>query len=317
MKLVTATAALLMPLAFAQSFPNRPIRILVPYAPGGGADIYARLVAQTITGTLGQAVLVENEPGASGTIALNRVAKAPPDGHMLAMALSSAISVAPHLYRKLPYKAEDFAAVAPVGNFAFYAYLANEVPAKNWKEFVQYAKANPGKINMVTSGPGSTPQLVGEMIKQATGIESTFVPYKGAGLAWQDLITSRVHLYTDLAVPGLATYVRSGNARVLGVLSEERQPSAPDIPTLKEMGYPDLVASVRFSLVAPKGTPKEVIERINAAVRQARESGPLHDRIVADGSAPGISTAEQLETALKADYQKWGRVVRTLNIQLD
>ncbi|MDO8279587.1 MAG: tripartite tricarboxylate transporter substrate binding protein [Burkholderiaceae bacterium] len=310
-----AVAALNIP-ALAQTFPTKPIHIIATTPAGGGNDIYARLLASGLSAKLGQPVLVENVGGSSGMIALERVSKAPKDGYTLVAVTSTSISAAPHMYRKLPFKVEDFVPVALSGTFPFYAFTTPSLPVNNWKEFVDYARANPGRVNYATSGPGSTPHLVGEMVKAATGINMVNVPYKGAAPAQADLMAGHVQIYFDIPTPGLS-YVKAGKLKVLGVLDHKRTSAAPEVATMTELGYPSLTAFIRFSLLAPAGTPKAVIDRINQAALQAMESGPLRDRQVADGAVPGPVSADQLAALLKTDYETWGAVARRLDLQLD
>jgi tripartite-type tricarboxylate transporter receptor subunit TctC len=317
--LIGVAATLLVPtLASAQAgYPNRTIKLVVPFAPGGGVDIYARLLAAGMSGPLGQSVVVENNPGGAGVIALDIVAKSPKDGYTLLVVSSTSISAAPNLYKKLPYKVEDFAPVALLGKFPFHIFVSNNVPSSGFKEFQAYAKANPGKVNYATTGRGSTPHLVGEMVKFATGIDMIDVPYKGSGPALVDLIGGQVQVYMDVASPGLQ-HVKSGKLKVLAVLDEKRGASAPEVPTMSELGYPGLTAFNRYSVLAPRGTPRAVIERLNRVAIQVMEgSGPLRERQVADGADPGPTTPEQLTVMLASDYETWGSVIRKLGIQLD
>lgn len=298
------------------TYPNKPVRMIVPFAPGGGVDIYARLLATGMSSILNQPVVVENDAGGAGVIALEKVAKAPKDGYTVLVVSSTSISAAPNLYKKLPYKVEDFAPVAVLGKFPFHIYISASVPAKDWKEFYAYATANPGKINYATTGRGSTTHLVGEMVKAATNVNMVDIAYKGSGPALADLMAGHVHAYMDVPSPGLA-YVKAGKLRVLAVLDETRTSIAPTVPTMQELGFPGLYAYNRYSLLAPAGTPPAIIDRLNKAAIKAMESGTLRDRQVADGAVPGPVTPEQLGALLKTDYDTWGSVIRKLGIQLD
>lgn len=301
--------------AWAQAFPSKPIRVLVPFAPGGGADAYARLLAAGMSTALNQTIVVENDAGAAGVIALSRTAKSPKDGYTLVLSTSTNISAAPNLYKKLPYRVEDFSPVVLAVNFPFYLFGSANMP-KGFKDFVAYAKANPGKINFATSGIGSTPHLLGEMVKGAIGVNMTDVPYKGSGPAYNDLMSGQVQMYADAPSPGLS-YAKSGRINVFAVLDDKRGAIAPDVPTMAELGYPGLTAYNRYFLLAPAGTPPAIIERLNKAAMQAMESGPLRDKYIADGSAPGTHTPEQVMAIMMADFESWGRIVRKLGLQLD
>ena len=302
--------------ALAQAFPSRPVRIVVPFAPGGGADIYARMLAQAMGGPLGQTVVVENDGGGAGMIALEKVSRAQKDGHTLLLTTSTAISAVPNLYKKLPYKVEDFTPVALIGKFPFHVFVHPSVPVRDLREFVAYVKANPGKLSYATAGRGSIPHLVTEMVKASIGLDMFDVAYKGAGPAVNDLVAGHVQVYMDVASPAL-THALAGKLRVLAVLDEKRVPQIPDVPTMAELGYPGLVGYNRYSLLAPTGTPRAVIETLNRAALQAMEGGALRDRQAADGASPGAVTPEQLGALLKADYEMWGGVIRRLGITLD
>jgi tripartite-type tricarboxylate transporter receptor subunit TctC len=302
--------------AAAQPFPSRPVRIVVPFAPGGGADIYARMLAQAMSTPLGQSVVVENDGGGAGMIALEKVSRAQKDGHTLLLTTSTAISAVPNLYKKLPYKVEDFTPVALIGKFPFHVFVHPSVPVRDLREFVAYVKANPGKLSYATAGRGSIPHLVTEMVKASIGLDMFDVAYKGAGPAVNDLVAGHVQVYMDVASPAL-THALAGKLRVLAVLDEKRVPQIPDVPTMAELGYPGLVGYNRYSLIAPSGTPRAVIETLNRAALQAMEGGALRDRQAADGASPGAVTPEQLGALLKADYEMWGGVIRRLGITLD
>lgn len=302
--------------AFAQAFPSRPVRIVVPFAPGGGADIYARMLAQAMSSQLGQSVVVENDGGGAGMIALEKVSRAPKDGHTLLLTTSTAISAVPNLYKKLPYKVEDFTPVALIGKFPFHVFVHPSVPVRDMREFVAYAKANPGKLSYATAGRGSIPHLVGEMVKGSLGLDMLDVAYKGSGPAVSDLVAGHVQVFMDVASPAL-THALAGKLKVLAVMDEKRVPQIPDVPTMDELGYPGLVGYNRYSLLAPAGTPRPVIELLNKAALRAMETGVLRDRQAADGASPGAVSPEQLGVLLKADFEMWGGVIKRLGITLD
>jgi tripartite-type tricarboxylate transporter receptor subunit TctC len=302
--------------AFAQAFPSRPVRIVVPFAPGGGADIYARMLAQSMSIQLGHSVVVENDGGGAGMIALEKVSRAAKDGHTLLLTTSTAISAVPNLYKKLPYKVEDFTPVALIGKFPFHVFVHPSVPVRDMREFVAYAKANPGKLSYATAGRGSIPHLVGEMVKGSLGLDMLDVAYKGSGPAVSDLVAGHVQVFMDVASPAL-THALAGKLKVLAVMDEKRAPQIPDVPTMAELGYPGLVGYNRYSLLAPTGTPRPVIELLNKAALQAMETGVLRDRQAADGASPGAVSPEQLGVLLKADFEMWGGVIKRLGITLD
>ena len=312
-----AMAALLVAgVSAAQTFPARPLRIVVPFAPGGGADIYARLLAQAITPALGQSVVVENDGGGGGVIALEKVARSPKDGYTLLLTTSTAISAVPHLFRKLSYRQEDFAPVALVGKFPFHVFVHPSVPARDFREFVAYVKAQPGRLSYATAGRGSIPHLVTEMVKASIGLDMVDIAYKGSGPAVNDLVAGHVQVFMDVASPALG-HALADRLKVLAVLDDRRSSLIPDVPTLAELGYPGLTGYNRYSLLAPAGTPRAVVEQLNRAALAAMETGPLRERQVSDGAQPGAVTPEQLGVLLKADYDMWGGVIRRLGITLD
>ncbi len=300
----------------AQDYPSKPLRLIVPFAPGGGVDIYSRLLAAAMSAQLGQQVLVENQPGAGGISALERVAKSPKDGYTLIAVSSTNISTSPHLFRNLPYKMDEFAPVAAIVRFPFYMYIHPAVPAKNWAEFYAYAKANPGKLNYATTGRGSTPHLCGELIEAAAGIDMLDVPYKGSGPALADLLGGQVHAYFDVASPGLS-YALNGKLRALLVMDNKRDPRAPEVPAVTELGYKDALAFNRYSLLVATGTPRAIIDRLNRAAIASMESGPLRERQNADFGYPGPVTPDELALMLKQDFELWGTTIRRLGLHLD
>jgi len=229
---------------------------------------------------------------------------------------STAISAVPNLYKKLPYKVEDFTPVALIGKFPFHVFVHPSVPVRDMREFVAYAKANPGKLSYATAGRGSIPHLVGEMVKGSLGLDMLDVAYKGSGPAVSDLVAGHVQVFMDVASPAL-THALAGKLKVLAVMDEKRVPQIPDVPTMDELGYPGLVGYNRYSLLAPAGTPRPVIELLNKAALRAMETGVLRDRQAADGASPGAVSPEQLGVLLKADFEMWGGVIKRLGITLD
>jgi tripartite-type tricarboxylate transporter receptor subunit TctC len=304
--------------ALAQSPSSRPIRIVVPFAPGGATDIYARLLAHAISAPLGgRSVIVENVPGGAGVVGLEKVARADKDGSTLLLTTSTPISAVPHLMKKLPFKVEDFVPVALIGRFPLHVFTHPSVPAKDFRELVAYVKANPGKLSYAFSGIGSLPHLVTEMVKGAIGLDMVGVSYKGAGPAVNDLVAGHVQVYMDVPSPALE-FALNGRLKVLAVMGDKRSALIPDVPSMAEIGYPNLGGYYnRYSLMAPAGTPATTIESLHKAALQAMESGPLRERQESDGASPGVVSPEQLGALMKEDHEKWGSVIRRLGITLD
>lgn len=304
------------PGAFAQGFPSRPVKIIVPFAAGGGADIVARLVGQKMTATLGQPVIIENVPGAGTILGAQRLENSAPDGYTVLVATPSTVLTNPHLYKKLPYNPQDFAPVSLLANQAFIVGVNPQLPVKNFAEFVQYAKDHPKKLNYATSGRGGAAHIVGEMFENALGLDMTDVPYKGSGPALTDLMGGQVQVAFD-GGSTIVAFSREGKIRALAVTTEKRSPIAPDVPTVVELGYPKLVIQNRYFVLAPKGTPARVIAKLNDAVVAALNSEDVRAQLAKDGTIAEPTTPEGLAKILKADGELWGGTIRRLGIQLD
>ena len=300
----------------AQTFPSRPIRVVVPYAPGGFTDIVARLVGQKMTERLGQAVTIDNRPGGSTIIGADMVAKSAPDGYTLLMGVTTTISTNPFMFKKLPYKASDFAPVALTGMTPFVMVANPALPANNVRELVALAKAKPGSVSSATLGIGSSVHLVLAMLRGAAGIDIIDVPYKGAGPALTDLLAGQVNVYFD-AVPTSMPHIRSGKLKAIAMTSDARLPVAPEIPTFKESGYPSMVAYSWYGLLAPVGTPHAVIERLNAAANDGLRSPDVRERLIADSGVAPIMTPEQFGDLIRAHTDVWGKIIAPLKIELD
>jgi tripartite-type tricarboxylate transporter receptor subunit TctC len=310
--LAASLAGLVRP-AGAASYPERVIKLIVPFAPGGPVDVMARLVAQDLSARFGQPVVVENRPGAGGTLASKLVATAEPDGYTLLFASAGSLAISPSLYKNLGYD--------PVGGFAPVAIVANHpiamavhpsVPVHSVKELVDYAKANPGVLNF-GAAPGTPPHLMVDLFCSLSGIKMVFVPYKGAAPALTDLLAGQVTaLPAD--IPVLISQIKGGNLISIGQASNKRDAILPDVPTLTEQGYPNTDASNWYGLLAPAKTPAAVITKINSAVNAALKDPATRDKLVQAGATPVGDTPESFGTFLKAEYDKWGRVVKERGI---
>ena len=302
--------------AFAQAdYPNRPIRFVVTVPPGGAADFIARLVGGKLADSLGQPVVVENKAGASGTIAADAVAKASADGYTLLQNSITTHGIGPHLFDKLPYDpVKDFAPVSGLALLPLIMSVNAEVPAKDVKELIAYAKTH--SVNFASSGNGGAPHMAGELFKSVTGAPIVHVPYKGSGPAVSDLVGGRVQIMFD-AAPSLIAHVRSGKLRVLGAASAERNRLLPDVPTFAELGYPQVNVSLWYGLLAPAGTPRPVIEKLNRVVGQVLDTKEVTERLQAQGAEPMRGNPEAFATFMQKEMAKWAPVVKAANVKAE
>jgi tripartite-type tricarboxylate transporter receptor subunit TctC len=301
---------ILASLAHAQTWPSRPLRLIVPTAPGGGTDFTGRLVAAKLSETLGQQVVVENRGGGGGSVGADNAAKATPDGYTLLLGSIATHAVNPALYKKLPYDhIKDFAPVSLIGTVPNVLVVHPSVPAKTFAEFISYAKANPGKINYGSSGVGSPPHLSMELLRSMTGINMVHVPYKGAGPALADLLGGQVQaMCTSLA--GQITYIRAGRVRALGVTTLKRNPQLPEVPTIVESGLPGYEVTIWYAVFAPVATPKPVVARLNADMVKALNSPEMKERMALQGMDPSPSTPAELAAFVKVETAKWAKAAK-------
>lgn len=317
--IATFAAAVAPPLVQAQQdFPTRPVMLIVPFPPGGPTDAMARTLAAEMGQRLGQPVVVENKAGAGGNIGAEYVARAEADGHTLLFGTSGPLAINSSLYRKINYnQLTSFAPVIQVGYLPNILVVNPGVPAKNLKELVAYAKANPGKLSYASSGNGASSHLAGVLFNGMAGTEILHVPYKGTGPALNDLLGGQVSMsFTDVltALP----YVKSGKLRALGLATQKRSRTLPDLPTIAEQGYPDYDVSVFFGIVAPAATPAPVVKKLNAAFAQALATPKVKDMFAAQGLEAAPDTApQQLARFIASETTKWQAVVRQSGAQLD
>lgn len=315
--IVAAALIIAGPAVFAQAYPVKPLRIVVPFAPGGNVDINARAIAPGLNEVFGQQVLVENRAGAGGMIGGEFVARAPADGYTLAMASNSVYSVAPNVFSKPRYHpVKDFAAISGISNVPFVIVLHPSVPAKNLKEFIALVKSKPGQMTMATAGTGTSNHLVGELFQISAGVRMTGVPYKGSGPALTDLIGGQVDSHVDQLTASMG-YIQSGRIRALAVTTDKRAPLLPNVPTLDEQGLKGFDATTITGLLAPAGTPKEVIDRIHAAVVKVTSQQAIRDRFAALGATTLGNSPAEFADYIRQDYAKWQKVVAAANIRSD
>jgi tripartite-type tricarboxylate transporter receptor subunit TctC len=301
--------------AAAQDYPNRPIRLIVTVPPGGAADFIARLVGGKISESVGQPVLVENRGGAGGTIAADAVAKAAPDGYTLLQNSITTHGVGPHLYAKLPYDpVKDFAPVSGLALLPLIMAVNADLPFKSINELIAQSKTT--SLNFASSGNGGAPHMAAELFKSVTGAPLTHVPYKGSGPAVADLVGGRVQIMFD-AAPSLIAHIRSGRLRVLGAASAERNRLLPEVPTFGELGYPKVAVSLWYGLLAPAGTPKTVVDRLNREATRALTSPDVRDKLQAQGAEPMPGTPEAFASFMQEEMAKWAPVVKQAGVKLD
>ncbi len=303
--------------AFAQAWPSKPIRLIVPFPPAGGTDVLSRALAQAISSTTGWTFVVDNRPGAGGNIGLDAAAKSAADGYTIAMGQTANLAVNPALYAKMPFDpVKDFAPVALVSSQPLILVVGANAPYKSLKDLVDAAKAAPGKLNMASPSNGTMGHIGGEMFQRRAGIKLTHVPYKGAGAAVADLMGGSVDCYfgNSQAVGGL---VAGGRVRAIAVTSPKRLASLPDTPTVAESGYPGFEAATWSGVVAPAGTPRALVDRLNAEVNRALGVAEMARKLAEDGSTPLGGTPQQFADFIRSEVAKWGAVVREAGIRLD
>ena len=290
-----------------QDYPNKPVKWIVPYPPAGTTDVLARMVAQWLTEKMGQPFVVENRPGAGNNLGTEAVIKSPPDGYTMLL-VNPANGINATLYKNLNFNfIRDIAPVAGIVRTPNVMEVTNSLPVKTVKEFIDYCKANPGKINMASSGNGTSVHLSGELFKFMTGCDMVHVPYKGAGPALVDLIGGQVHVLFD-NLPSSIGHIRGGRVRALGVTSEGREPSLPGVPTVGET-VPGYEATAWFGVGMPKGTPREIINKVNAEINRALADPKMRERLAELGGKPIAGTPEDFGRVIAAETAKWEKVV--------
>lgn len=303
--------------AAAQSYPAKPVRLVVPFPAGGATDILARTISQRAAEKLGQQIVIDNRPGAGGTIGSDHVAKAAPDGYTLLIATGSTHSIGPIINSKIPYNVErDFAPVSYVARTSSVLVVPNSLPVKNLREFIALLKANPGKYNYGSSGNGTNSHLSGELFKAQAGVFMTHIPYRGTGLVFTDMVSGQVHMLIDNYVTAQPN-IRDGKLRVLGVTSSQRLPFMPEVPTLDEQGLKGYDVSNWFGIYAPRGTPPEAIARVSAAFNQALLEPELQKRLATLGATPTGSTPQEMARVVAGDTAKWARLIRDRKIVVE
>lgn len=303
--------------ALAQAYPNKPLRMIVGFPPGGGTDVVARVISAKLQEWYGQAVVVENRPGATGTIGADTVAKSAPDGYTLIMGHVNSHAIAPNLFSKLPYDAiKDFAAVSYVGYVPNVLAVHPSVQAKSVTELIALAKANPGKMNYASSGNGSTQHLAGEMFKQLTGTDIVHVPYKGSGDAIKDLLAGTVNMNFD-TMPPVLPHIQAGKLRGLAISTPKRLPQLADVPTFEEAGIRGFDVTNWYGVMAPGGTPREIVQKLNADINKAMREPEVRQRLEAVGTQLNEQSAAQFEAFMKVEVAKYAKLIKSANIRIE
>ena len=306
----------LVQLTFAQSFPQKPVKVVIGFPPGGGIDIVARLIAPKLSESLGQPVVIDNRPGANGVLAMDYVAKSASDGHTLFLGTLGNLSINPSFYPNLPFNVDkQFVPVTQVASLSFVLFTNPAVPANSLTELVTYAKANPGVLNYSSSGAGGLPHLAGELFSAAVGAKMVHVAYKGSAPSISDVMAGQVQMTFEAAAAG-AQQLNAGRLKALGVTGKKRVAFLPDVPAVQEV-VPGFEVLNWYGVVAPVGTPQETIRRLQQEIAKVMASPDIRDKMVAIGTEPVGSTPEDFGQYIKSETAKWGRIIREGNIRPD
>jgi len=315
--LLALAAATLSTGALAQAWPSKPIRVIVPFPPGGGTDLIARAVTQKVAVATNWTFVVENKPGAGGNLGVDATAKSPADGYTLVMGQTSNLAINPSLYAKLPYDPQkDLAPIVLVANAPLVMVTGVTTPYKTLADAVNGAKAKPGRVNFASPGNGTVAHLTSEVFQKAAGVKLQHIPYKGANQALTDVMSGQVELYMS-SVPTLLGHIKQNKLRALAVTSAKRVDDLPDVPTINESGYKGFDVVTWFGILAPAGTPKDVVTKINAEFNKALQLPDLRKKLGDEGADAAGGTPEQFAALIKDDMVRWGKVVKESGAKLD
>jgi tripartite-type tricarboxylate transporter receptor subunit TctC len=315
--LVAVTAAMSAAYASAQTYPSKPIRLVVPFPPGGTTDILARDVGQVLTQTLGQSVVIDNRPGAAGNVGSDIVAKSAPDGYTLLMCTVSSHAINPGLYSKLPYDhIKDFAPVILVARVPNVLEVNPAVPVNTVSDLIKLAKDKPGQLNFASSGSGTSIHLSGELFKTMAGVDMVHIPYKGSAPALTDLVAGQVQVMFD-NLPSSLQQINAGKLRAIAVTSAQRSPALPNIPTIGESGLPGFEATSWFGILAPAGTPPAIIAKLNAELDKWLQSPAGKELLLTQGALPAGGTPDQFATYIREETDKWAKVIKVSGAKVD
>jgi tripartite-type tricarboxylate transporter receptor subunit TctC len=299
----------------AQTYPTKPVRLILPFPPGGPSDILGRALSQKLSERFGQQGIADNRPGAGGNLGLELAAKAPPDGYTVVLS-SPLISLSPSLYSKLNYRQEDLTPISLVAIIQNVLLVHPSVPAKNLKELVQVARANPGKLNYGSGGVGTTTHLAPELFMSMTKTKMVHVPFKGSGLALIGLIGGQVDVLV-MAVPAAEQQVKAGKARALAIVSEKRASPLPNVPTAKEAGFDNFVVDIWYGILGPAGLPPNILTRLNTEINKALAAPDLKEKLVAAGIQPVGNTPEQFASFIKSETVRFAKVIKDAGIKAE
>jgi len=315
--LLALAATMLSAGAYAQAYPNKAIRVVVPFPPGGGTDIIARQVTQTVAASTGWTFVIENKPGAGGNLGVDAAAKSAPDGYTLVLGQTSNLAINPTLYARMPYDVQkDLAPIVLVANAPLVMVTGTASPYKTLADAVNAAKAKPGAVNFASPGNGTVAHLTSELFQKAAEVKTQHIPYKGAAQALTDVISGTVELYMS-SVPTLLGQIKQGKLRALAVTSDRRVDDLPQTPTINESGYKGFNAVTWFGFLAPAGTPADVIQKLNAEFNKALQQPALRKKLGDEGADPAGGSIEQFATLIREDGVRWGRVVRDSGVRID
>ncbi len=310
--LATGTAG-----ALAQSWPAKPIRLVVPFPPGGGTDIIARETSQRVAAATGWTFVIDNKPGAGGNLGVDAAAKSPADGYTIVIGQTSNLAINPTLYARMPYDSQkDLAPIVLLANSALVMVTGMNTPYKSLADVVSVAKAKPGALNFASPGNGTVAHLTSELFQKAAGVKTQHIPYKGAAQALTDVISGGVDLYMS-SVPTLIGQIRNQKLRALAVSSASRVDDLPNVPTINESGFKGFDAVTWFGLLAPAGTPKDVIDRLNGEFNKALQNPELRKKLGDEGADPVGGTVEQFATLIRDEIPRWGKVVKDSGAKVD
>src|SRR5215510_1527575 len=301
-------------LAMAQDFPNKPIKLIVPFPPGGPNDIIARVVGQRMSEIVKQPIVIENRSGQGGVTGTDAVAKSPPDGYTIAIASAGALAISPSMEKVAYETLKDLQPITLVATVPEMLVVATSVPANNMKDLVALAKSQPGKLNFASSGPGSLPHLAGELFKLTAKIDIVHVPYRGAAPAVNDLLAQQVQM-VFLDLPVLLPQVQAGKIRPIALGSRERHATVKDVPTTAEVGFPELLADNWYGMVAPAGTPPAIIAKLNKIAVEAMQSPDVKEKLLSQGAVLSGNKPEEFAAFIRSEIDKWGKVVQAAGIK--
>lgn len=315
--MISLAAAAACSSSFAQAWPSKPIRLVVPFPAGGGTDIIGREVTQKITEATKWPFIVDNKPGSGGNIGIDNVAKSPADGYSLVLGQTSNLAIYPSLYSKLPYDpVKDLAPISMVASAPLALVVSTSSPYKTLAELVTAAKANPGSVNFATSGNGTVAHLATELFQREAGVKLTHIPYKGASQGINDVIGGQVQVYVS-SIPTLIGHIKSGKMRALAVTSQQRVDDLPQVPTVAESGYKGFEAVTWFGILGPANLPKDITMRLNTEINKALQTPELQKKLNDQGADVAGSTPEQFGKLIQNEMAKWGRVVKESGAKLD